>query len=261
VSGLCNHALDLTGVAGDPASPVHRLDPRAKIVGLVGVTLVSVSTPIAYWPVYVACAAVLAAVAIAARVPALTIWRRARVVLPLFLLAAAFVPFLRTGGATHEVGPFTVSDAGLAVFGAVSAKAAIGTLSAVLLGATTSFPAVLRGLDALRVPRLFTLIAAFMYRYLFVIVEEVHRMRTALAARAYRPRHVLQARPIGGAVNALFLRTYARGERVHLAMLSRGYSGTMPELLPLSFGRADAVFAGAIVVSLVALRLAIGGLT
>ena len=83
-------------------------------------------------------------------------------------------------------------------------------------------------------PRLFVLIAAFMYRYLFVIVEEVERMRTALASRAYRPRHALQAAAIGGAVDALFLRTYARGERVHLAMLARGYSGQMPQLTPLS---------------------------
>jgi cobalt/nickel transport system permease protein len=258
VSGLCNHSLELTGLVGDPASPIHRLDPRAKILGLVSVTLVSVSTPIRSWPVYAACAAALVAVAVVARVPAATIWRRARVILPLILFVAAFIPFFRSGGAIHDLGPFTVSDAGLAVLGAVSAKATIGTVSAVLLGATTSFPAVLRGLEALRVPRLFTLIAAFMYRYLFVIVEEVHRMRTALAARAYRPRHALQARPIGRAVNALFLRTYSRGERVHLAMLSRGYSGAMPELAPLSFRAVDTAFVAGLVVTLVALRVSIG---
>ena len=63
IGALCNHALELTGLAGDPASPVHRLDPRAKVVGLVGVTLVAVSTPLAAWPVFVACAAVLGGVA------------------------------------------------------------------------------------------------------------------------------------------------------------------------------------------------------
>jgi cobalt/nickel transport system permease protein len=260
VSGLCNHSLDLTGVAGDPASAIHRLDPRAKILGLVGVTLVSVSTPIRHWPVYAACAAALVAVAIAARIPAATIWRRARVILPPILLVAVFIPFLRGGGATHDLGPFTVSDAGLAVLGAVTAKATIGTVSGVLLGATTSFPAVLRGLEALRVPRLFTVIATFMYRYLFVVVEELHRMRIALAARAYSPSHALQARPIGGAVNALFLRTYARGERVHQAMLSRGYGGAMPELVPLSFRAADAAFLGGLVVTLAGLRVAIGAI-
>jgi cobalt/nickel transport system permease protein len=258
MSGLCNHALELTGPAGDPASPVHRLDPRAKIVGLLGVTLVAVTTPIAAWPVYVACAAALVAVAAVARVGPGVVWRRARVVLPLVLFVAVFVPFLRDGGATHDLGPLTVSDAGLAVLGAVAAKATIGTVSAVLLGATTTFPSVLRGLEALHVPRLFTLIAAFMYRYLFVIVEEVHRMRTALAARAYRPRHALHAGPIGQAATALFLRTYGRGERVHMAMLARGYRGTMHDLDPLSFRAVDAVFVAGLTGALVAVRLVVG---
>ena len=90
---------------------------------------------------------------------------------------------------------------------------------------------MLRALEALRVPRLFVLIAAFMYRYLFVIVEEVGRMRAALSSRGYRPRHALQAAAIGRMSSALFLRTYARGERVYLAMQARGYRGQMPQLV------------------------------
>ena len=94
---------------------------------------------------------------------------------------------------------------------------------------------MLRGLEAMRVPRLFVLIAAFMYRYLFVIADEAGRMRAALAARGYRPRHVLQAgRARAAWPTAMFLRTYARGERVYLAMLARGYRGTMPQLAPLA---------------------------
>src|SRR5204862_5694470 len=126
-----------------------------------------------------------------------------------------FVPFGR-GGAQVSVGPVSVSEAGLATLAAVSVKASIGTLSAVLLGATTSFPDVLHGLERLRAPKLLVLIAAFMYRYLFVIVEEVQRMRAALAARGYAPRHALQAQAIGRVATALFLRSYERAERVHL---------------------------------------------
>ena len=140
----------------------------------------------------------------------------------------------------------------------VAAKAAIGTLSAVLLGATATFPEVLRGLQALRVPSLLVLVAASMYRYLFVIAEEAQRMRTALSSRAYAPRHALQAAPIGRAATALFLRSYGRGERVHRAMLARGYTGSMPELAPLRFRVADAAFVIAIAVLLIGVRLAIG---
>lgn len=252
---MSGHALDLTGPAGDLASPVHRLDPRAKIAGLTAVTLVAVSTPLQRWPAFAACAAVLAAVAAVARVPPGEIWRRGRIVLPLVLLVALLVPLVRSGGEAYELGPLTIHEAGLAVLALVAAKATIGTLAAVLLGATTSFPAVLRGLEALRVPRVLVLIATLMYRYLFVIAEELGRMRAALAARAYRPRHALQAAAIGRMSAALFLRTYGRAERVHRAMLARGYRGAMPRLAPLAFGVADAAFVALVLAAIVPARV------
>ena len=250
-----DRAVELTGVAGDPGSRMHRLDPRAKIAGLLGVTLVAVSAPLGAWPVFAACAAVLGAYAALARVRPGQLWRRVRVVLPLVLAAGVLLPFVRTGGEAHALGPLTVHAAGLAIFGALAAKATIGTLSAALLGATTTFPTVLRGLEALRVPRLLILIAAFMYRYLFVIADEVGRMRWALLSRGYRPRHALHAGPMGRMATAMFLRTYGRGERVYLAMLARGYRGAMPQLVPLSLGRADAAFVAAVALAVVPLRV------
>ena len=113
----------------------------------------------------------------------------------------------------------------------------------------------------MRVPRLLTLIAAFMYRYLFVIADEMRRTRAALASRGYRPRTALQAAALGRMTTSLFLRSYARGERVYLAMLARGYSGQMPRLEPLRFARADAVFVGLVVVALVPLRAVAGVMT
>ena len=249
MSGL-NH----TGVAGDLDSPIHRLDPRAKLIGFAGVTLVAVSTPLHAWPAYAACAATLIVVAALARVSPGTVWSRVRVVLPLVLFVAVFGPVGRDGDPV-DLGPCTVSEQGLATFATVSAKAILGTCSAVLLGATTSFPDVLHALERLRAPRLLILIAAFMYRYLFVIVDEVQRMRAALAARGYAPRHALQAAAIGRVATALFLRTYERAERVHLAMLSRGWSQTMPRLNVLTYSRADAVFLSALAASLLSVRV------
>jgi cobalt/nickel transport system permease protein len=254
VAGFCNHGLGGIGLAGDPASPIHRLDPRAKIVGFLGLTIVAVSTPLSDWPVYVACAAVLAVVAVLARVHPREIWRRSRAVLPLVLFVAVFLPFVRHGGETYGIGPVSVSEDGLRTFAEVASKATLGTVSAVLLGATTAFPAVLRGLERLRVPRVLTLIAAFMYRYLFVIVDEVQRMRAALVSRAYRPRHLLHTSAIGRVATALFLRTYTRSERVYLAMAARGYRGSMPELVGLHFGRVDAVFVAGMAIVLLGAR-------
>lgn len=261
MSGLCNQSLDLTGPTGDLNSPAHRLDPRAKTVGLIGVTLVAVSTPIGAWPVWAGCLALLAAYAAAAKVPAREIWRRARFILPVVIAAAVFLPFLRPGGEEHSLGPLTVYEAGLVVLAGVAAKATIGVISAVLLGATTPFPQLLRGLERMKAPRLFVLTAGMMYRYLFVVVEELSRMRAALASRAYSPRTMFQTAPAGGVASALFLRTHARAERVHRAMLSRGYGGgEMPTLEPLDFTRSDAVFTGGMLAALIALRLGVPAL-
>jgi cobalt/nickel transport system permease protein len=254
VSGLCNQALHGTGLAGNTASSVHGLDPRAKVVGLLGLTVVAVTTPLSAWPVYLACAAALAGVSMLAGVGPRTLWNRGKFLIPLVVFVAVFLPFVR-GGEQIELGPLALSEAGLAAFAAVSIKAILGTTSAILLGATTAFPSTLRALEALRVPRLFVLIAGFVYRYLFVVVDEVQRMRAALAARAYRPRSALQAAAVGRVATALFLRTHARGERVYLAMLSRGYAGSVPALDTLSFRASDVVFVAAIAVVVLPIRV------
>jgi cobalt/nickel transport system permease protein len=228
------------GVAGDPQSPIHRLDPRAKLIGLLGITIVAVSTPLGAWPVFVACAAAQVAVAAIAHIPARTIVSRARVVLPLLLFVALLIPF---------------AEHGLTTFATTGSKALLGTISAVLLGATTSFPDVLHALERLRAPKLLVLIAAFMYRYLFTIIDEVQRMRAALAARGYAPRNALQAQAIGRVATALFLRTYERAERVHLAMLARGWRQTMPRLDTLAFTRTDALFLAALATPLLLIRV------
>jgi cobalt/nickel transport system permease protein len=250
------HGLQLTGVTGHVTSPVHRLDPRAKVIGLVAVTLVAVSTPLGAWPVWVACAAALVAVGALARVSPNEIARRARPPLLLVLAVGVTLPFVRTGGRTWDAGFLTLHERGLEAFATVAARASIGTLSAVLLMATTSLPQVLNALERLRVPRLFVLIAGLTYRYLFVLTGEAARMKAALAARNWRPRSAAHAGAAGRVAGALFLRAHARGERVHLAMLARGYDGTMPAPARAQLARADLLFLALVPGTIVAVRLA-----
>jgi cobalt/nickel transport system permease protein len=67
-----------------------------------------------------------------------------------------------------------------------------------------------------------------MIRYLELISDELGRMRIAMTSRGYDPRWITQARPIASSAGALFIRTYERGERVHAAMVARGFTGEMP---------------------------------
>ena len=168
--------------------------------------------------------------------------------LPLVLFVAAFVPFARAGGASSTLGPLHVSEEGLAIARGRGGEGDHRHASAPsLLNATTPFPAVLRALEALRVPRLLVLIAAFMYRYLFVVAAEARPPARGPGRRAATdPRHALQAAPSGARSASLFLRTHARGERVHQAMLARGFAGAMPRAEALHAGAADAAFLAAL---------------
>jgi cobalt/nickel transport system permease protein len=214
VAGGHGHGHGVEAVAaGD--SVVHRLDPRVKIVGLLGLVIVSVSTPPGAWLAFAAYAAVLLALWGAARLPVGYVLRRMTVEIP-FLAAAAVLPF-------------TVPD-GLERGLTVASKATIGVLAAVVLSSTTPFPVLIRGFEALRAPRTITMLVSFMWRYLYVLSDEARRMRVARDARCYRGRWLWQAGAVGSMIATLFVRALERGERVYLAMLSRGYTGAMPVL-------------------------------
>src|SRR5665811_2334693 len=105
-----------------------------------------------------------------------------------------------------------------------------------------SFAEIISGLEGLRVPRVFTLILSFMYRYAFVLSEEFQRMRRAFMSRNGGVRNLWHADMLGPLLGSFFLRSYDRGERVHVAMTSRGYSGSMKVSAPHAADTADAVF-------------------
>ncbi len=227
--------------AGD--SPVHRLDPRAKIVGLIGLVVVSVSLPPGAWLAFAALAAILVGLVAVARLRPRHVIGRMTIEVP-FLLAAAILPF-------------TVED-GIVLGATVGIKITIGVLGMVILSSTTPFPRLLRGFELLKTPRLIVVIVAFMWRYLHVLGEQVSNMQTARAARGYSARFFWQAAAsTGSLVATLFVRSLERGERVYLAMLSRGYTGNMPVMAVdrLALRAVDVSFLAALAVGLTLIRV------
>ncbi len=209
-------------------SPVHRLAPEVKLVSaFVFVFAVAVTPRTAIWAfaVYAAC---LGAVALVSRVKLRFVLVRLVAVVP-FIAFAFLIPFL-AGGSQTEVWGVAVSTEGLWGTWNIVAKATVGATVAILLAATTEIPDLLRGMGVLRVPAVLTSIAGLMVRYLEVAVDQLRRMRTSMTARGYDPRWLWQARPIAASAGALFVRSYERGERVYGAMLSRGFTGSMPKI-------------------------------
>lgn len=217
-------------------TPVHRLPPEVKLVALVVFVTASALTPRhAVWA-FAVHATILTCIGAISRVPPVVIARRLLVVGP-FLVAAALVPIIGDGPRT-AVGPFELSTDGLWAAWNIAAKAVLGATASILLTSTTSIPDLLTGMTRLRVPRPMVSIVAFMVRYLDLIAAQLHRMHLAMVARAHDPRWLWQARPAAHAAGTLFVRTYERGERIHHAMVARGFTGHMPDLDRTAHGPA-----------------------
>jgi cobalt/nickel transport system permease protein len=122
----------------------------------------------------------------------------------------------------------SLSEPGLVAAAGLLMKGTLGVLASLTLAATTEPEDVLRGLERLRMPDLIVQIMGFMIRYLDVVTGEMGRMLTAMRSRGCDPRSPRHWPALARSLGALFIRSYERGERVHLAMLSRGYTGRLP---------------------------------
>ncbi len=209
-------------------SVVHQLAPHVKIVATVLFAVaVALAPPDAPWA-FAGLAVLLLVALVASHLPVGFVATRALVVVP-FVVFGLLVPFVASG---HDMawGPITWSSVGLTTGLAIATRSVLGVTASIVLAGTTELPRLLGGLDRLRVPPTITAIASFMLRYLEVVAAELGRMRAAMTARGHDPRWLWQVRPLATASGALFVRAYERGERVHLAMQSRGFTGVMPRL-------------------------------
>ena len=215
-------------------SVVHSLPSHVKIVAVFLFVLVVVSTPITYWPAFIGFLALVIAAAIAGKISLLTLSKRALIEVP-FIFFALLMPFFGTGE-RFEIGPLNLFREGLIAGGSIVAKGTLGVLSAVVLSTTTTAREILRGLERLRLPTIMVQIASFMLRYVNVISDEMERMKIARESRGFNATGVKHWKVIATSAAALFIRSYERGERVHLAMLSRGFDGELPHTEAKSVG-------------------------
>ena len=232
MGGGHSHALYLPGTG-----PLHRARPQCKLAAAFLFVLAVVATPReAFWAFGVY-ALLLTGLARVARLPLPTLARRLVIELP-FLLFALFLPLVGQGERVEVLG-LSLAREGLWAAWNIVAKGTLGVATSVILAATTPVPELLRGLERLRLPAAFTTVAGFMVRYADVIVDEVRRMRIARISRGHDPRWIWQARAVAATAGTLFIRSYERGERVYLAMVSRGWTGSMPALQELGATRGQ----------------------
>jgi len=230
----------------DRDSFIHKLDPRTKLITVLVFILAVITTPPTRWQVFVIYLFLIATLILLSRVPISYVLKRSLVIIPFVALVTISIPFVKEG---EIVGSYniwlwqvSVTYSGLQVFWNILAKAWLSILSLILLTSTTKFTSLLKGLEQLRMPRVMVMLLSFMYRYIFVLVDEVMRMKQARDSRNFGGRRLWQMRTIGNMIGTLFIRSYERGERVYAAMLARGFDGQIRTLNQLNFRQTDAYF-------------------
>ena len=201
-----------------------------KIVAGLLFIIVGVATSISNWQAFIGYFLVIGTVLAIAKLPVKKILSRATVEIP-FVLFAFLMPFFGTGEKFELLG-LSLYREGLLAGAAIIAKGTlgllVGLLVAITLSGSTKAREIIGGLETLRLPALMVQIATFMLRYVNVVSDEMERMKVARQSRGFEAKGIADWKILAQAAGALFIRSYERGERVHLAMLSRGYVGVMP---------------------------------
>ncbi|MFD7914199.1 cobalt ECF transporter T component CbiQ [Streptomyces sp. NPDC059752] len=234
-------------------SPVHDLPAHCKLAATLAFVVVVVSTPReAVWA-FGLYAVLLAAVAAVARIPAGFLLRRLLIEVP-FVAFAVLMPFVAEGERVQVLG-MSLSISGLWGAWNVLAKGTLGVAASVLLASTTELRALLLGLQRLKLPPLLVQIASFMIRYGDVISDELRRMSIARRSRGFEASGIRHWGVLAKTAGALFIRSYERGERVYLAMVSRGYAGSMPVIDEVVATRTQWAYAAVLPVTALAVCL------
>jgi cobalt/nickel transport system permease protein len=229
---------------------LHRLDPVAKTIGGLATILATVLVARDHFIPLIPVAAALAVYHAVGRIPLGYAAKRLLIVSPFALAVAILFPLFEPGRAVWSaaIGGWTlqVTDAGLVRAGGLIGKFFLCAWAALLLLSTTRFQDMAAALGRLHVPPAFVTQLAFMYRYLWVLSDEMMRLRMAREARdcGYGPWS-LRMRSRTGLVGVLFLRTFDRAERIYRAMAARGFDGRISGGREVSMRPADRLFTAA----------------
>ena len=223
----------------DQATSIHRVDPRAKILTTLVFIIAVVSfdryeisglVPFVLYPV------VLLAVG---NLPPGYLLKKILMAAPFAFFVGILNPFLDRQ-ILMQLGPIGISG-GVVSFVSIMLRFVLTVSAALILVATTGFNAVCMALGNMGVPRILVVQLLFLYRYIFVLTDEAGRMVRARALRSFGSRG-MGMRVYGYMVGQLLLRTLDRAQRIHLAMLCRGFDGEIRLIRPLKIRRGDVLF-------------------
>jgi len=174
----------------------------------LGAILIIVLTPARRPSLFTAIACLLLGVILFGRLPWRPILKKMALIEPM-LIAVAALALIQAGGRAR--------------FAVLLTRSTLSLASLVVLIAATPFPEILALLRRLHVPPVLTTMAALLYRYVFVLGEEMQRMKRTRRSRTFRKGRAKTWLSLSASVGALFLRTTERSERIYRSMIARGW--------------------------------------
>lgn len=237
------------------SSFLSRLDPRWKLAALLFFAAVAATLR----TLGVAAIALTAALILAllARLPPRWFLQRLGAAALFFALFALPLPWLLGGeGPGWTWGPIRLSRHGVEAALLLTAKAITLVTLFLTAQATAPLETMLKAAHSLHIPGLLVQLGLLSYRYVFVLAEELRRLRIALRVRGYRNRVRRHSyRTAGHVAGTLLVRGYERAERVGQAMRCRGFDGQFRSLMAFTTRPADVAVFLVIVASAAALAV------
>jgi len=219
-------------------SILRYIDPRIKIITFILFILFIILTPANSLGAFGLYLVIILALALLSKIPFYFILKKSLTVIPFVLMIALFAIVSKD------------TDKFLNIF----IKAYLAVLCMILLVSSTPFAVLLKALERLRFPKLMVMIISFMYRYIFVIEDELDKMKMAKESRSCARSKWLENKALANILGVLFIRSYERAEAVYLAMCSRGFDGEIRTLDDFKIELKDLAFIVCVLVSLALIR-------
>ncbi|MGA1868523.1 MAG: cobalt ECF transporter T component CbiQ [bacterium] len=218
---------------------IHRLDPRIKLVTTLIFIVMVVSFDKYQISGLVPFLLYLVVVIALADLPIGYLLKKIIIVSPFALMIGIFNPLLDTN-ILMNLGPLRISG-GWISFASIMVRFILTVGAALVLISSTGFIEVCMAAEKIGVPRIFAIQLLFIYRYLFVLIDEASRMVMARALRSFNKKG-MGLRVFGSLVGHLLLRTLDRAQRIHHAMLCRGFNGEIRIIRKLNIGLPEVLF-------------------
>lgn len=215
-------------------SPIHSLHPQIKTMIVLALLAFISLNPIDRAFFYFSLGFLFLILLFLSHIPFLFIFLRSLVILPIVLVISFSLFFSKSVGSLNPGSHLISSNQPpLFLFLSLSLKSWLSILYLSLLVSTTRFSEILKSLEKLGLPSTLLGVLSFLYRYLFLFVDQGERMVRAFNSRGKPGSARLNLKVFGNLLGVLFLRSYERSERVYQAMLARGYKGDNLPSFPL----------------------------